>query len=135
MTVRDVFVTLDGHELRLRFDLGAWAALEDRGYELDGLLKDYREGRFSFRSVRALLWAMLLTNEPTPALEEVGHWVDGHNFESVVQKLGAALETAFPQLQEASAGPFVPGVGPRPEVSAPGSASVPGNSGISPTPS
>ena len=125
MAVRDVFLTLDGRELRLRFDLGAWAALEDRGYTLDALLEQFREGKLNVRGTLSLLWAALQINTPPPSVADVGHLVDGHNFEAVVERLGHALRVAFPDAPaESPSGdaprPFAePGTGPRPDASAP----------------
>ena len=121
MPVRDTFVTLDGRELRLRFDLGAWAALEDHGFGLDSLLETFRAGKLNVRGVLMLLWASLETNDPRPSIEQVGHWVDGHNFAAVVERLGQMLTLAFPAPEgEAAERPFADGgTGPRPDASAP----------------
>lgn len=109
MAARNVVVQLGGAERVLRCDLGAWAAIEDHGYQLQDLLAQLnRDGKVSFKALRILLWGML-GNGTT--LEDVGHWVTGENFAAVLERVGEALRDAFPE-EAASAGNPPRGSGP-----------------------
>jgi len=128
MAVKDVLLTLGGQERRLRCDLAAWAAVEDKGYELMSLVKSL-EQRTAFKSLLVLLWAMLGGNDGPP-IAEVGHWVDGDNFGLVAQKIGEALRDAFPPGDEAANPPSPSGgTGTERSGSAPISDSSPISSG------
>src|SRR5260370_5390505 len=103
MAVRFVPIILGGQERQLRFALSAWAAVEDHGYDLQGLL-DALHGngngkRLSLKAVRVVLWAMLQEEEDPPTLKEVGRWVDGDNFSDVMAKAGEAMRLAFPEAR------------------------------------
>ena len=105
MAVKAVFCQLNGHELSLRLDLGAMAALEDQGYAIDDIVAHLQEGKLSAKRLRLLLWAMLQNTDPPPSLTQVGAWVDGSNFTQVVGKIGEALRLAFPEREESPPGP------------------------------
>lgn len=106
MAVRAVPCQLNGHELMLRLDMGAMAALEDHGCDLESLVGSLQTGKFSAKRIQLLLWAMLQGEEPAPTLKEVGRWVDGSNFALVVERIGEALRLAFPEsAKESPPGP------------------------------
>ena len=92
--LHDVTLDLGGQVRTLRCDLGAWAAVEDHGEKLQTLLGALANGGLSFRQVRILLTAMLWRDGVTP--EQVGEWVTGENFQSVMERAGDALRSAFP---------------------------------------
>lgn len=111
MAIRDVLLDLGGQERVLTCDLGAWAAIEDRGLHLTAIMQDLNAGEIKFKPLLVLLWAMLGTNGPRPSMEEVGHWVTGENFGLVAAKMGEALRDAFPSGGEAAANPPRRGTG------------------------
>lgn len=93
--LHDVTVELGGETRTLRCDLGAWAALEDRGTSLHDVLKALQNGGLSMRHVRDLVVAMLWQDGITPA--QVGSWITGANFAPVMERVGEALRGAFPE--------------------------------------
>lgn len=105
MAVRAVPVTLNGQEHLLRLDMGAMAALEDQGYEVEELIGFLGSGKLSAKRLRVLLWGMLQHEDNPPTLKEVGRWVDGENFTHVVGKISETLALAFPKPSKESPGP------------------------------
>lgn len=114
MPVRAVACDLGGGEHLLRLDLGAMAALEDRGVSIESLMDKLGGGTFSPKSVGLILWAMLQGEEPAPSLKQVGTWVDGENFQYVSEKIGEALKLAFPEKVDKSDPPRGAGTGKQP---------------------
>ena len=96
MAIRSVECQLNGHVASLRLDLGAMAALEDQGYEIEEFLDFLSSGKLSATRLRVLLWAMCQGEEKPPSLQDIGRWVDGENMPAVVGKIGEALTLAFP---------------------------------------
>lgn len=107
MAVRAVACRLNGSEHMLRLDLGAMAALEDRGVSVESIVEKLSGGTFSPKSMQLILWAMLQGEENPPSLKEVGALVDGGNFHPVVEKIGEALRLAFPEKGETPPDPPV----------------------------
>lgn len=105
MSVRAVPVLLDGQEHSLRLDMGAMAALEDQGYEIEELVGYLGSGKLSAKRLRVLLWGMLQHEDNPPVLKDVGRWVDGDNFTEVVSKISETLALAFPKADKTSPGP------------------------------
>lgn len=89
----------------LRLDLGAMAALEDRGVSVESLVDKLGSGTFSPKSMLLILWAMLQGEDNPPSQKDVGLWVDGENFQAVTEKIGEALKLAFPEKPEKPADP------------------------------
>lgn len=111
MAIRAVTCSLGGKDRELRLDMGAMAALEDQGYTVEQLVSSLSEGNLSAKRILALLWAMLQSEDQPPSLKEVGRWVDGENFEAVLQSVGEALRLAFPKKPKEGAGPPRRGAG------------------------
>lgn len=120
MAIRAVACVLDGSERMLRLDLGAMAALEDRGISVESLVDKLGSGNFSPKSIQLILWAMLQGGENPPSLKAVGALVDGENFQYVAAKIGEALRLAFPEKPDKPVDPPV-GAG----IGVPSSASPP----------
>lgn len=107
MPIRAVACFLNGSEHLLRLDLGAMAALEDRGVSVESLVDKLSSGTFSPKSMQLILWAMLQGEDTPPSQKAVGSWVDGENFAAVAEKIGEALRLAFPEKPEKPADPLV----------------------------
>lgn len=114
MAIRAVVCQLD-REYMLRLDLGAMAALEDRGISVESIVEKLAAGKFSPKSMQLILWAMLQGEDVPPSLKQVGALVDGDNFQMVAEKIGEALRLAFPEKPEKSPDPRAgAGTGARP---------------------
>lgn len=120
MAIRAVVCQLNGSEHMLRLDLGAMAALEDRGVSIDSIVSTLAAGTFSPKSMQLILWAMLQGEENPPSLKTIGSLVDGDNFLAVTEKIGEALRLAFPEKPDKPADPPLGvGIGASPSVSQP----------------
>lgn len=101
-----VTIELGGKERELKYDLNAFAELENKFGSVEKAMLDLQKG--SMQSVKLILWAGLIhqeaiidekTGEPsgyniTPY--QVGAWVDPRMLASMTQKLGEAIKTAMP---------------------------------------
>lgn len=118
MAIRSVHCTLNAREYELRLDLGAMAALEEKGTTIEDVVQKLASGVFSPKSIRLALWAMLQSDDTPPTLKDIGRWVDGDNFKDVGLKVGEALRLAFPDQKEAPPDPLVgAGIGEPPSAS------------------
>jgi hypothetical protein len=94
----EVKISLD-KERTLRFDLNAMAAFEEAtGKSLFD--KDMREemgGKLKAGTLRALLWAMLIDDDETLTLKQVGKWITLTNMSNIAEKVIKAFETAMPE--------------------------------------
>lgn len=97
MPVRAVACQLNGSVHMLRLDLGAMAALEDRGISVEAIVDKLAGEAFSPKSMQLILWAMLQGEEEPPTLKAIGSLVDGENFNAVAERIGEALRLAFPE--------------------------------------
>lgn len=92
---RDIGVPIELDKKRtLRLDLNALAAYEEAtGQSVTEIGVTIN----SVRGLRAMLWGMLLTDEPELTLVEAGALVDPRNIEMVKEKISAALAAGVPQ--------------------------------------
>ena len=96
-------ITLDlgGKTRRLRYDLNSVAEIGERlgiTVRLDSLGEDLLGKDLPLRSLRVLLWAGLVHEDPELTEEAVGSWVDQDNFGEVTQSffgLFAAIGAAM----------------------------------------
>jgi len=100
MAVRAVPCVLGGKEYHLRLDMGAMAALEDRGFELEALNDYFASGKFSPKRIQAFVWACCQGADDPPSIKDIGRWVDGENFVEVLGKVREVLSSAFPKSKE-----------------------------------
>jgi hypothetical protein len=89
-----VAIELNGKTRRLRYDLNAFADLEEK---LDSAPTEFEEKLNSFTAVRALIWAGLTHEEPELTEREVGQWIGpgGLAMADAIDKVRQALEEAF----------------------------------------
>lgn len=84
---------LGGKTHRLRYDLNALAALEERlGLKS---LTDFENLEVRIGTIRTMLWAGLLHENPDLTEQEVGAMVDGSNMNEVVEGVTRALVESF----------------------------------------
>lgn len=98
---------LGGKERHMRFDLNAFAELEEAYGSIEGAMGALEKG--SIKALRAIIWAGLLhehtdsDGNPTLTLLEVGSWIDIKDLPTLSEKLGKALEQALPTADESEA--------------------------------
>jgi hypothetical protein len=108
--MKDKVTTLyiGGKERHLKFDLNAYAELEERFGSMDGAMKALSTG--SMKSLRTILWAGLIheeavidenTGEPikyniTPY--QVGSWVSAENLPIITNKLNESMSKSMPDI-------------------------------------
>lgn len=98
-----VNVTIGGKERELRYTLNALADLQDR-LNLNGMsqftkvLED-----MDFRTLRIMLWAGLIHQDPDLKVEDVGSWRD-LDIQTAAQSITAALQCSFGESQKSGNG-------------------------------
>lgn len=101
-----VKLELGGKERELKYDLNAFAELENRFGSVEAAMEDLQKG--SMQSVKMILWAGLIheeaiiddkTGEPTGyniTPYQVGAWIDPRMLAEMTQKLSEAMKAAMP---------------------------------------
>ena len=91
-------IILDGMEYDITLDLNAFAELEeiygDVAEALDGLEKG------SFKAIRALLFAILKSQNDKLTLVKVGKMINMSNIVEITNKLNMTAEQSLPELTE-----------------------------------
>lgn len=134
----DERVKLDGRVKILRYDMNAIVEAEAAlgGKAVMEILQEMSQ-RLSFTSLRVLLWAGLLHEEPDLDLQTVGAWFKpGVPLKPLVESIAAAVNAALgvdPQdVEQAEADPQrggASGTGSKPSAAPPSPASGPKSSG------
>lgn len=97
MTGKHTTVELGGVERRLIFNMNALVEFEtETGMSLNEV--DFKK-KVSIKTLRALLWACLLTDCPTISIGEVGTWVDMGNLQEVTEALFGCINRAMPKAK------------------------------------
>lgn len=105
--MRYVPIEIGGKTRHLRYDMNALAAIEET---LNISLDQLEAVANRITTLRALLWAGLLHEEPTLTLRDVGAWVDMEDIQAVGEKITHALEEVFAAEGNQARGPKV-GIG------------------------
>ena len=93
---KKITVNIDGAEKELKFDLNAYAAIEDNlCIPIPNAFALLDSG--SLKAVRAFLWAGLLHQNKNLSIEEVGKMDD---FEGIMDSLQAAIDISMPKSDE-----------------------------------
>ena len=93
---KKVIVNINGKEKELKFNLNAYAAVEDHlCIPIPNALALLDSG--SLKAVRAFLWAGLLHQDNNVTIEEVGNI---ENFEGIMEPLSEAIEISLPRSNE-----------------------------------
>jgi hypothetical protein len=93
MRNKAVDIELGGATRILRLNLNAIANFEERTGRSVGSIQD-ELGRVPVSTLRVLLWALLITDEPGLKIEQVGAWVDLDNLADVSEKVTAVLASS-----------------------------------------
>lgn len=88
----------------LRYGTNAMVEFEDAtGEEFLVVATKMERGAVSFKMLRSLVWAGLLDCDEDIKQKEAGNLVDEVGFERTVEKVGQAIEAAFPSSKEEQA--------------------------------
>ena len=96
--IKSVPVMLD-KERHIRFDLNAFAELEEAtGNTLTDSIDDIGKG--SLKTVRTVLWAGLVWEDPDLTPQMVGACIGMHNLGEVTEALTQAITAALPPMDD-----------------------------------
>lgn len=93
-----VTINKGGKERHLRFDLNAFAYLEEKYGSIDAVMEKIDKG--SILALRDLLWAGLRHEDDQLTLEEVGAMFDLRNLEEVSKQIYEAMGAAMPNKKD-----------------------------------
>lgn len=101
-SVRDIRTKLISIQLdkerHLKFDLNAFAELEDIYGDINAALEAIQKG--SVKAIRAMLWAGLVHEDKSLKIEDVGAMIDMSNINEVVSIISDAISEAMPKEKE-----------------------------------
>jgi hypothetical protein len=92
-----VKLELGGIEYDLKYDLNAFAELEDSYGSITDVLLKMEQG--SAKAIRALVWAGLLNNENYPTEKEVGQMINLSDMADIAGKIQEAIVAAMPEQE------------------------------------
>jgi hypothetical protein len=93
MRKKSVEIDLGGKPRFLKLNLNAVATFEDRTGKSMAEMRD-ELGRVPVSTLRVLLWALLITDEPKLSIEQAGEMVDFDNLGYVSEKLSEVMKNA-----------------------------------------
>ena len=91
-------IKLDGKEYEVSLDLNAFAELEEIYGDVTEALDGLEKG--SFKAIRAILFAILKSQNEELTLLKVGKMINMSNIVEITNKLTAIAETSLPELSE-----------------------------------
>jgi hypothetical protein len=86
---------LGGIDYELRYDLNAFAEIEEEYGSINELLAKMESG--SAKAIRAMVWAGLLCNEDAPSEKEVGNLINMNDMQKIADAIQRALVNALPE--------------------------------------
>jgi hypothetical protein len=95
---KGVTVELGGKQYILKYDLNAFAEIEDLHGSISDILVKMENG--SAKAIRALIWAGLLNNEDYPTEKEVGQMINLSDMPMLSEKIQEAIVAAMPEQDE-----------------------------------
>ena len=97
--IREITVPIELDRPRgLKFDLNAFAELEDKFGSMDAAFQAMQKG--SLKAARTLLWAGLLHEDETLTERKVGGLVTLANLSGIMDSITSALTAAMPDVDE-----------------------------------
>lgn len=114
-------IELGGTKRRLRYDLNALAEIQER-MGLEGMSQIMEKIRdLDFISLRLILWAGMIREDPELTPQQVGAWVgddDAPDLNTIAQAMSSALAAAFARDGQGEApAPAASGTGEPPAAS------------------
>ena len=99
--IREITVPIELDRPRgLKFDLNAFAELEDKFGSMDAAFQAMQKG--SLKAARTLLWAGLLHEDETLTERKIGGMVTLANMSGIMESITSALTAAMPESGEAA---------------------------------
>jgi hypothetical protein len=92
---KKAYLELGGKEYELRYDLNAFAEIEEEYGSISELLEKMEKG--SAKAIRAMVWAGLLCNEDAPSEREVGNLINMNDMQKIADAIQIALVNALPE--------------------------------------
>jgi hypothetical protein len=86
--IQETPIVIGGRRRTMRLDTNATVALEQAGITLDP------SDAATIGNVTALLWALLVHEEPSLTVKEVRSWISGRNIDRVIEVVGKAADVA-----------------------------------------
>jgi lysophospholipase L1-like esterase len=90
-----LIIELGGNEYNFKYDLNAFAELEDTCGNISEVLTKMEQG--SAKAIRALVWAGLLNNENCPTEKEVGKMINLGDMADISNKIQEAIVASMPE--------------------------------------
>ena len=94
-------IILEGREYEINLDLNAFAELEEIYGDVTEALDGLEKG--SFKAIRAILFAILKSQNEELTLVKVGKMINMSNIVEITNKLTATAENSLPELDEGEA--------------------------------
>jgi len=94
-------INLEGKEYELNLDLNAFAELEEIYGDVTEALDGLEKG--SFKAIRAILFAILKSQNEELTLVKVGKMINMSNIVEITNKLTETAENSLPELDEGEA--------------------------------
>jgi len=94
-------INLEGKEYELNLDLNAFAELEEIYGDVTEALDGLEKG--SFKAIRAILFAILKSQDEELTLVKVGKMINMSNIVEITNKLTETAENSLPELDEGEA--------------------------------
>lgn len=91
-------ITLEGQEYDITLDLNAFAELEEIYGDVTEALDGLEKG--SFKAIRAILYAILKSQNEELTLLKVGKMINMSNIVEITNKLNETAENSLPELDE-----------------------------------
>ena len=91
-------IMLDGMEYDITLDLNAFAELEEIYGDVTEALDKLKKG--SFKAIRAILFAILKSQNDKLTLVKVGKMINMSNIVEITNKLNMTAEQSLPELTE-----------------------------------
>lgn len=95
--IKEVTITLD-KERHLRYDLNAYAELEDVYGSVDAAVNKLQKG--SVKAIRTVLWAGLIHEDESLTEKQVGAMLSMGDLEKLSKAVGEAMESSLPQPED-----------------------------------
>jgi hypothetical protein len=95
--IKTVPIKLD-KERNLRFDLNAFAELEEAYGDIEQAMKAMEKG--SIKALRAILWAGLIHEEETLTQKQIGAMIGLQDLQELAQQLSKAMQGHMPAPTE-----------------------------------
>lgn len=92
---KKAYLELGGKQYELKYDLNAFAEIEEEYGSITELLEKMENG--SAKAIRAMVWAGLLCNEDYPTEKEVGTLINMNDMQKIADAIQVSLVNSLPE--------------------------------------